>query len=95
MSTNASQVASVTLQKLIDGIIASIKFNSGASPAAAPNAFKNHNQEVITVESSEFKIEVTVNPGGNSAYAKVMPIGSMASCIEGQIDLTTLATKLV
>jgi hypothetical protein len=96
MATNAPSVESVTLQKLIDGIIASIRFNSGSAPSAAPNAFKNRNQETITVtDASEFVVTVKVNGGGTSAWAKVEPLGSIASSIEGAVDLTTLATKLV
>ena len=93
MSTNAPTVA-VPLQKLVDAVIASVVFNSGASPSAAPNAFKDGNQKVITIaDTTEFQIVVTIN--GDSAYAKVEPIGSMAKSIEGSLNLTTLATKLV
>jgi hypothetical protein len=95
MATNVPAVASVTLQKLVDACIASTKYHSGSAPDAAPSAFKDRAGKTITVtESSEIDITIKVNPGGNSAWVKVVPNSSRAQSIQGEIDLIVLATKL-
>lgn len=96
MATNAPAVASVTLQKFIDACVASVKRRDGTNPAAAPNAFKDAAGDVITLsETSDFEVVLRTNPGGQSAWIKIIPNGSRALSIQGEVDLTVLATKLV
>lgn len=106
MATSVGDVANVTLQKLADAIISSLKRPDGTFYAAAPNAFVDRLQTTQSTlvpstsqadkGSSEYSIEIRINPGGNSAWAKVVshtPRG--AQVCNGTIDLATLATKLV
>lgn len=97
MSTNAGAITNVTLQKLVDAIIASITYPDGSHPAAAPNAWKHEGtgRQLDSTDTVQFNVEVRINPDGSSAWGRVTPIGSRASSLEGQLDLTVLATKLV
>ena len=96
MSTNAGTVSDTTLQKLVDGIIASVQLPDGSYPAAAPNAWKDsQGKNIPAIDTNEFEIVIRVNPDGGSATASVRPLGSRARAIVGPIDNTVLATKLV
>lgn len=95
MSTNAGTVGNVALQKLVDGVIASIILPDGTYPAAAPNAWKDHQgRQINASDTNEFELVVRTNPDG-TAYATVRPVGSKASSLNGPIDTAVLATKLV
>lgn len=98
-----ADVPDATLQKLIAGIALSIRQPGGsilteyidgqgkAVSAGVPSALQG-----TLGKADEFQISFTVNPGGASATAKVVcksPRGVYS--IEGPVDLTVLATKLV
>lgn len=91
MSTNAPSVIDPNLQLLIDTMLTAIKLPDGSAPAAAPNAFKDRTGEVVsTADTSEFEIVIRTNPGGQTATAKVVPVGSVAASIEGVFDAAVL-----
>ena len=98
-----ADVSDTALQKLIDGLALSIRqpggsiltsYKDGAGEdidAAVPSA-----KQAALGKATEFKLEVTVNPDGASAYAKVIcksPVGCYS--VEGNVDVAVLATKLV
>lgn len=95
MSTNFAGVTDLTLQKLCDKLLTCVRTNSGSAPAAAPNAFKDRNGDVLTTRTGEVEIVFRTNPDGTSATLKVIPIGDVASSFEGTVDVTTLAAILV
>jgi hypothetical protein len=95
MSTNAPSVANTAFQKFIDACIASVIYNGGGAPDAAPSAFKDRLQKTITAdETSEFQVVFRTAPGGNGASLKIEAIGSRAMSIEGAVDPVVLAAKL-
>lgn len=96
MATNAPGVTDPTLQKLVDLLIDSTRFQDGSAPDPAPDAFKDRLGTVVTpIDTNTFDLLIKVNPDGKSAACTVLPVGSRASAITGVIDLATLATKLV
>jgi hypothetical protein len=96
MSTNAGTVTDPTLQKLVDGLIASIQLPDGSYPDAAPNAWKDsQGKNIPAIDTDEFEIVLRVLPDGQSASASIRPLGSRARAIAGPIDNSVLATKLV
>jgi hypothetical protein len=98
-----ADVPNATLQKLIAGIGLSIRQPDGTIRTAYKDRLgKACDAEVPAAlqaslgKATEFKIEITVNPDGNSARAQVIcksPLGVYD--LEGDVDLTVLATKLV
>ena len=99
----SADVPNAALQKLINGLGASIVQPNGTIlteyidsmgkqvSAGVPAAL-----QATLGKAMEFKIEITVNPDGNSGYAKIVcksPRGVYS--IEGNLDLVILATKLV
>lgn len=95
MSTSFSGVADLTLQGFCDDLLTCVTLNSGATPAAAPNAFKDRLGEVLTCTSGEVTITIRIGNGGTTASVKVVPDDSNAApSIEGQLNITTFATIL-
>ena len=96
MATNAPN-CNVTIQKHVDGLIASVKRPDGTYPAAAPNAFVDRlGKQLAAPTGNEFHIEFRVNADGNSAWVRIAPpeTSQGVSSIEGFVDLSVLATKL-
>ena len=103
MAALFADVSNVALQKLIAGIGLSIRQPNGS----IKTAYTDRSGVVVNAEvpaalqaslgrATEFELVVRVNPDGQTAWAKVLcktPQGSYD--IEGQIDTTVLATKLV
>ncbi len=96
-------VSNVALQKLIDGVAASIRQPNGT----ILTAFKDRLGTTVGAEvpsdkqaalgkATEYSIKVKINPDGQSGYAEVIartPLG--VNSVKGDLDLVVLATKLV
>jgi hypothetical protein len=95
MATSFPSVKDATLAKFLDALVACVRSPTGTAPDAAPNAFKDRlMKQVDTAETGEVKVTFQVNPGGQSAFAVIVPIGSKAPAILGSVDIATLAAKL-
>lgn len=95
MATSFPAVKDATLAKFLDALVACVRSPTGTAPDAAPNAFKDRVQKTVgTEDTSEVKVTFRVNPGGQSAFAVIVPIGSKAQAILGNVDIPTLAAKL-
>lgn len=97
MSTNFSDMPDATLAKLCDAITDCIRSRTGTVPAAGPNAFRDRMERAALLTGvTECSIEIKVNPGGTTAWARVTPINAPngAESIQGTLDLTLLAAKL-
>lgn len=98
-----ADVTNTTVQKLIEAVALSIRQPGGSilteyvdGRGASISAGVPSAQQATLGKADEFQLSITVNPGGNSAVAKVVcksPRGVYS--IEGPVDLTVLATKLV
>ena len=87
-----------TAAKFIDAVIQSIVLGDGSSPPAPDASFKDRlgNAIDLTSVTDGCKVEFRVNPGGATAYAKVIPEASRGEySIEGNLNLATLETFLV
>lgn len=102
MSTSFGGVRNATLQKLCDSITACLVRPDGTSYPAAPNAFKDRlgnqlpNDVNVGESGREVSLEIRINPDGLSAFAKIVyktPVG--VSSLQGDVNIATLATKLV
>lgn len=103
MAFSVTDIADPTLRKLVLAVAGSMK------PAAGNTLYidfldRLENAVPTNVPSdksqagngSEFQIVININPGGLSANAKVVAKSPMPQeALVGQIDITTLATKLV
>lgn len=96
MPTNAGGIKNATLQKLIDGIISSVKLPDGSFPDPPPNAWKSRTgQQIDADDTNQFVLHLRTNPDGETATAYILPVGSKAQVIVGIVDTNILATKLV
>lgn len=104
-STNFPDVPNAALRGFFDAVTSSIRRNGGGFPDAPPNAFKDRLQTTVPVTgpgagrtpnpAREVLIEIRSNPDGNSATAKVRPLGPAAvNSIEGQLDISRFLTVL-
>lgn len=95
MPTNAPKVQDATLRKFIDAMIECVVFKDGGAPAAAPNAFKDRlGVDTPPVDTGEFTVTIRTSVDGTAASIVVQPMGSIASALVGEVDLTVLAGKL-
>lgn len=98
MPTNFPAVPDATLQKFLDILVSCVRFPNGSAPSAAPNTFRDSNQAVVPLTHvSEVRVTFRVTANGQSAYAVIVPLGGSAGAypVEGVVDTTTLASKLV
>lgn len=99
----SADVSDVTLAKLINGLGASIRQPGGSilteyqdGQGKNVSAGVPADKQAALGKATEFEINIRVNPDGASASAKIVcksPRGIYS--IEGAIDNTVLATKLV
>lgn len=101
MPTNFPAVHDATLQKFLDALVDCVRFPDGSAPDAAPNAFKDGDQNTIPLTNiTEVDVRFRVTASGLAATLSILPRGSAggpvrgAYAIEGVVDITTLSSKL-
>jgi hypothetical protein len=101
MPTNFPAVQDATLQKFLDALVACVRFPDGSAPSAAPNAFRDGDQNPVPLTNiTEVDVKFRVTATGLAAVVSVQPLGSAggpvlgAYPIAGVVDITTLASKL-
>lgn len=100
MSTSFGEIQDTTLQKLCDAVAASINRPDGTKYPAAPNAFVDRMGDTLpngsAVVDPNGEVTIVIKVQRNSAHARVVSHSRIGvNSLQGDVDVATLATKLV